>query len=415
MSKILELKEQRNQLSEETNRVVAAGITNTETDAKVDKMHADWVELGKQIARLERAEQMAAEMNSSVALPASSVDSDFSNLSAKQVRNKEYKKVFGKFLRSGASGLNHEEIKLMSERRIEDRALTGSSGANGAFLIETDLEKEIRIALKAFGGMRQAATIWATAQGNPVQLPMNNDTANPGKRLNATTVPGTVDEVDTTFGQTVFGSWTYTTQKITVSNELLRDAAFDLESFLRKAFVTRIGRIQNTEFTVGTGTTMPVGLFNGIAAGVTAATGGATSVSYNNLVDLIHSLDPAYRGDAKFMFHDTTLAAIRKLVDTQNRPLLGLGINGGDPNQILGYSYIINQDVPVLAANAKSVAFGDFQTAYTIRDVGNLSINRLDELGMLQNSTIFVGFAAADGQYVNAGTPAAVAFVNSAT
>jgi len=408
---IAEMKEKRNRLVAEASGLVKAEM-NAETRAKIDTIYADADAIKGDIDRAERAEALEAELRTVKPLPASPLDGA---QEAAETRSKAYKSAFGKFLRSGPSGMSQEEIRLMGQHRIEDRALTGASGANGAFLIETDLQKEIRIALKAFGGMRQVSTIWETSQGNPVTLPMNNDTANPGKRLNATTVPGTVDEVDTAFAQTVFGSWTYTTQKITVSNELLRDAAFDLEGFLRKAFVTRIGRIQNTEFTVGTGTTMPVGVVTGAPAGVTAATGGATSVTYNNIVDLVHSLDPAYRGDAKFMFHDTTLAALRKLVDTQNRPLLGLGINGGDPDTILGYKYQINQDMPVLAASSKSILFGDYESAYTIRDVGNLSINRLDELGMLSNSTIFVGFAAADGQYVDAGTPAAVAFVNSAS
>lgn len=410
MPTILELKEKRNQLSEETNRIVAAGLT-PESEIQVDKMHADWAAIGKQIKTIEQAEQMAAEMRECQSIPMPKIE----DAKSPETRNAKYKPVFGKFLRNGASAMNREEAQLMSDFRIEDRALTGASGANGAFLIETDLQKEIREALKTFGGIRQVAEIWETSQGNPVTLPTNNDTQNPGKRLNATTVPGTVDELDLTFAQAVFGSWTYTTQKITVSNELLRDAAFDIEKFIRKAFVTRIGRIMNTEFTVGTGTTMPVGLVTGTPVGITAAVGGVASITYANFVDTLHALDPAYRANAKWMFHDTTLAAARKLVDTLGRPLLGLGLNGGDPDSILGYKYQVNQDMPVMAASAKSVLFGDFEQAYTVRDVGNLSINRLDELGMLSNSTIFVGFAAADGQYINAGVPASVAFVNSAT
>ena len=411
---INELKESRNQLSAETNRLVAAGLT-PESETQVDKMHAEWAAQGKTIERLERSAAMEAEMRSSVTLPPSIMSGSVAQVNDVEKRAKDYKEAFGRYLRSGASGLSREQSTILSEGRIEERALTGASGANGAFLIETDLQKEIRVALKMFGGMRQVSTVWQTSQGNPVTLPMNNDTANPGKRLNATTSPGTVDEVDTTFSATTFGTWTYTTQKITVSNELLRDVSFDLESFLRKAFVTRIGRIQNTEFTVGTGSTMPVGLVTAAPIGITANVGGTVIVTYNNFVDVIHALDPAYRGNAKFMFHDTTLAAARKLVDTQGRPLLGLGLNGGDPDTILGYKYQINQDCPVMAANAKSIIFGDFETAYTIRDVGDLKIARLDELGLLSNSTIFVGFTAADGQFVNPGIPAAVAFAQSAT
>jgi HK97 family phage major capsid protein len=417
MATLLELKEKRNRLNEETNRLVKTEMT-AETRAQIDQMHADWAEQGRDIARFEQAEAMDREMRASQPLPASVSGASASAVDSAEVRNKAYKAVFGKYLRGGSEALNHDEIRTLSLGRVsnlESRDLTGASGANGSYLIETDLQKDLQVALKSFGGMRNVAKPWKTAQGNPVTLPLLNDTQNPGKRLNATSVPGTVSELDLTFGQTVFGVWTYTTQKISVSNELLRDASIDLESIIRDAFVVRIGRIQNTEFTLGTGSSMPVGLVTGSPVTFTAAVGGTSVISYQNLIDFTHSLDPAYRMNAKFMFHDTTLAIIRKITDTQNRPLLGLGINGSDAPTVIGYNYQINQDMPIAAANAKSMLFGDFASAYMIRDVGDFKISRLSELGALTNETIFVGFSAADGQVVNSGVPASVAFAQSAT
>lgn len=407
---IKDMQEARLRLSAEAVSLTK-GDMNAETRAKILTIYADADAIKANIDLAERAEALEAELRSSVAPPVSPLSGNAKTASVVAEQRAAYKSVFGKYLRGGVTSLDSAELRTLGQYRD----LTGATGSNGAYLIETDLQKDLQIALKSYGGMRQVAKNWKTSQGNPVQLPLLNDTANPGKRLNATSVPGTVDELDLVFGQTTFGTWTYTTQQIKVSNELLRDADLDIESIIKDAFVERIGRIQNTEFTNGTGSTMPVGLAYAAPVGFTAATGGATSINYADFVNTLHSLDPAYRGNAKWMFHDTTLAAARLLVDTLGRALLGLGINGGDPDSILGYKFQINQDVPVIAANAKSILFGDFNRAYTIRDVGDLKISRLDELGMQSNETIFIGFSAADGQFVNAGTPAAVAFKQSAT
>lgn len=411
MSVINQLKEKRNHLVAQATLLVSADM-NAETRAKIDAMYADADALKGDIDRAERSAAMEAELRESKPLPSSPLE-QISQVADKDAEAREYSRVFGKYLRNDISEMNAEERKIL--KRGEVRTQSGATGGAGGFLIATELQKEIEVALKYFGGMRQVSSSIVTSGFGNLDWPTNNDTANPGKRLNATTVPGTVDELDLSFNQVVFGSWTYTTQKIAVQNELIADAAFDLESFIRDAFVTRIGRIQNTEFTVGAGTTMPVGVVTATSAGVTAAVGGATSVSYANLVDLVHSVDIAYRPNGKFMFHDSTLGALRKLVDSQNRPLLGLGINGGDPDSVLGYKYVVNNDIAVMAANAKSILFGDF-SKYKIRDIANsTAIMKLSELGALQNQTIFVGFTRADGQLVDAGTGPLKQFVNSAT
>lgn len=415
MPSILELKEQRNQLSEETNRIVAAGITNTETDAKVDTMHADWVALGKQIERLERAAAMDAEMRAVKQLPSSPIvagseDESAVNPLAARLASKEYKSAYSKYSRRGMSALNVEERAQLNTGLAEARTQSGATPASGGYLVPVDLADSIEVALKYFGGMRQVATILRTASGAVLNYPTNNDTTNVGAILS-----GTAAEQDLTFGNVPFGAYTYTTKQIPVQNELLEDSAFDLDAFIRSAFVNRVGRIQNTHFTVGTGTAQPTGVVTAATAGITAAVGGATSLTYNNFVDITHSVDVAYRPGAKFMFNDLTLAAARKIVDTLGRPLLGMGLNGGDPDAILGYKFVINNDVAPIAASAKSILFGDF-SKFMIRDVANsLSIMRLSELGALSNTTIFVGFVRADSNLIDAGTGPVKYFTQSAT
>ncbi len=144
-----------------------------------------------------------------------------------------------------------------------------------------------------------------------------------------------------------------------------------------------MGRITNTHFTVGTGTGQPNGIVTASTAGKVGLTGQTVSVIFDDLIDMVHSVDPAYRelGNCKWMMNDSSLKLIRKLKDSQGRPVFlpGYdGLAGSMPDTLLGYPIVINQDVPVMAANAKSILFGDF-SFYNIRDVMDVTLFRFDD------------------------------------
>lgn len=412
MSVINQLKEKRNHIVAQATLLVTADM-NAETRAKVDAMYVDADAIKGDIDRAERAEAMEAELRSVKPLPASPLGTEGSeqaDAKAAEIRTSNYKKAFDVYLRKGERGLNAEQASILNAGTSEVRIQSGATPASGGYTIPVNLADTIEVALKFFGGMRQVASNIKTSGGGTLNWPTNNDTNNVGAILS-----GAAAEQDLVFGSVPFGAFTYTTKQIPVQKELLQDSAFDLEKYIRDAFVNRIGRIQNTHFTTGVGTTTPTGVVTAATAGITALVGGTTSVTYANLVDIVHSVDIAYRTNARFMFNDQTLAAARKLVDTQGRALLGLGINGGDPDSILGYKYVVNNDVAVMAANAKSILFGDF-SKYLIRDVANtLEIVRLSELGALSNQIIFVGFVRADANLIDAGTHPVTYFSNSAS
>jgi HK97 family phage major capsid protein len=71
-----------------------------------------------------------------------------------------------------------------------------------------------------------------------------------------------------------------------------------------------------------------------------------------------------------------TMAAIRKLKDTTNRPLYTESLIAGQPDRLLGYPVQIWEDIPDIAANAFCVFFGDFQRAYQLVDRTDLRITR---------------------------------------
>lgn len=396
-------REERARLIAEAQALIPSnGAMSKEADEKFERIMADANALKSTIEKAERASAIDAELRASQPLPSSVPAS-----AVEQVKEKEEKraKAFSKFLRVGERNLNAEELS-------EIRSLSDTTGTAGAYTIPSGFQNELETALKFYGSVRKVARLIKTTTGNPLPFPTMNDTQNVGAILS-----GSAAEADMSFNVVNFGSYTYTTKTITVPNELLQDSAFDLEAEIKKAFVDRIGRIQNTHFTVGTNSSQPQGIvpFAVTAAdGVTGTTGEATSVTFDNLQDLVHSLDIAYRPGAKFMFHDATLQALSKLKDGYGRYLLEAGVNTGAADKIWGYDYVVNNDMPVMAANANSILFGEF-SKYVIRDIDGYSIKRLNELQALSNATVFVGFARADARGLDAGTHPIAVYTNSAT
>ncbi|ONG58804.1 hypothetical protein BKE38_01870 [Pseudoroseomonas deserti] len=178
-----------------------------------------------------------------------------------------------------------------------------------------------------------------------------------------------------TFGSRMLKSFTYSTLPIRISLQLLQDSAFDFDALIRDACAGCFQRGTDAHFTKGNGTTQPEGPILGTPVGRTAA-GQTTSVTWDDLTELEHSADPAYRIGARYMFHDSVLNTLKKLKDGQGRPLWSPGVAVGAPDTINGYGYSINQDMPVMAAGAKSIAFGNFKN-YVVRDVLNLQMVRL--------------------------------------
>ena len=294
-------------------------------------------------------------------------------------------------------------------------------GSGGGYFVPVGMVDEVEDALKWYGDMLNAATIMTTATGQPLPWPTDNDVANTGALL-AEGVQLTAD-TDLTLGNVVFGAYKYTSGMIKVSLELLQDSAFDLETYVKDRMAIRLGRILNTHFTTGTGTNQPKGIVTAATAGPTATgastndggseTGG-TSIGSDDLIELEHSVDKAYRRGAAFMAHDSTIKALKKLKDKYGRPLWlpGLAVNAADT--ILEYPYFTNNDMAAIAVNAKTVLFGQLKK-YMVRQVKELAILRLSERFADYGQVAFIGFARYDGNLLDAGTHPVKYLVQAAT
>jgi len=203
---------------------------------------------------------------------------------------------------------------------------------------------------------------------------------------------------------------------IAVPFQLLQDNMFNLEAYINEQIGNRIGRTSEDAFINGSGTGQPHGLLADITAGKVGAAGQIASILYDDLVDLEHSVDPAYRRSGKcgFMMHDTSLKVIKKLKDTTGRPIWLPGIESGEPNAILGRPYAVNQQLPTMEANAKSIAFGDF-SKYIVRDVSQILLFRFTDSAYSRKGQVgFLAFMRTGGRYIDVGG-AIKYYQNSAT
>ena len=170
--------------------------------------------------------------------------------------------------------------------------------------------------------MLREAEVIETETGANLQWPTNDDTGNVGAILAENTQ---VTEQDVTMGTASLDAYMYTSKLVRVSLQLMQDSAFDFPTWLQRKLGERVGRILNQHFTTGTGTAQPDGIVTSATVGVTGTGSFATTggISFDNVIDIIEALDPAYGGDAglKFMGHQSVRKALRKVKDNQGRYL----------------------------------------------------------------------------------------------
>lgn len=281
-------------------------------------------------------------------------------------------------------------------------AMSTTTGSQGGYTVPGLVAAEVADALKAHSAMRQVSTIIVTLTGAAMSWP-NSDGTNEVGELLVQNAPAST--ADTDFGATWINVFRFGSKIIKVSIELMQDSAADPLGFLIKRIGARLGRITNRKFTIGTGIDEPLGIVNAAEVGKTGAAGQTTTVTHDDLADLISSVDEAYRQNPNcvFMMADSTLQAIRKLKDSTGQPLNLVKIGPDGKDRLLGYRVVINPDMPAMAADAASIAFGDFAT-YVIRDLPPEKVLKMtDSVPTLLGQIWFAGFARSGGAYTDVG------------
>ena len=401
MQSIQALRERHASLAKETRELVEKhnGEWKAEHQSKYDQGLAELDDIKGQIDRIEKALEASADAD---------VGGKAEEAKEKRIRAAG-KDLFAKWMQGGD--------KAMSAQDWADirATMSTSTAGEGGYTVPTDVAANIIEVLKAYGGVRSVANVIQSSQGNDINFPTSDGTSEVGELIGQNT---TATAADPSFGVVTLKTYKFSSKIVAVPYELLQDSNADIEAFITRRLGDRLGRIQNQMFTTGNGTTQPNGVVTAAASGKVGTTGQTTSVIADDLIDLIHSLDPAYRaGNCRFMMADSSLKVIRKLKDSQNRPIFlpgydGLGNAMGD--SILGYGVTINQDMAAMAANAKSILFGDF-SRYTIRDVMGMTLFRFEDSAYAKLGQVgFLAWMRTGGTLTDGGAPIK-AYVNSAT
>lgn len=320
-------------------------------------------------------------------------------------------------LTGGISALSAEQRQAMQARRPADMqaAMSTTTGSEGGFTVATEFSRTLIEAMKQVGGMRGVATTIQTSTGAQMLFPTANATAEEGEIVGQN-APVSVGE--TAFGQASLEVYKYSSKSIALPFELIQDSMFNIETYIQKLLALRLGRIQGKHQTIGTGSGQPMGAVTGSTLGKTGATGQTVKVTYEDLVDLEHSVDPIYRAAGRWMMHDSSLKELRKIKDDNGRPIFVPGYEtgnpGGAPDRLLGRQIEINQYMPVMAASAKSILFGDF-SKYLIRDVMDLTLFRMTDSKYTEQGQVgFLAFQRSGGRLLDIGG-AVKHYANSAT
>jgi len=371
-----------------------------EQKEKFDGLVADFEEVRSRAERAEMLFKQEREVNKVINTPIERRigDTEEVPMSLTEYRKQTSGELSWNTAEYRAAYWRYLTVPNLAELEVEEqRALSKATAGAGANLVPTDFYNQIINVIRVKGPINELANTIVTESGETIQIPtVTSHGVATWLAENAAYVPS--DEV---FGQTSLGAYKVGTSVI-VSEELLTDSAFPLDSYLSNEFGQRIGVLEETGYSVGDGTGKPMGIANAASgvATITAAVGNSTTYSYTALVTMIFSLPSQYRSGAVFIVADGAARNFYLMLDGQNRPLWNVNVAGNGPDTFLGYPIYTSPDLAVPAASSKDAIFGDIRQGYMIRRVNGFSLQRQNELYSNNGQIGFRGFERVDGRVV---------------
>ena len=388
--KNIELRGQRAELIKGATAIVDAAqkegrSLNAEEKSKFDAMEADARSIKDQIDIIERTAEMKKEL---------AANAEVREAAPKATR----KGAFEKYLRNGMGALNSNERSMMAELRGTSTQIAGTDSLGG-FLVPQDFSNELDMATLFTGEVERLAKKLNTAGGALLDYPTINDTATDA---GLTSEAAAVTVQDMTFANAQLSAYNYASQ-VRVSMQLLQDNAFDLNAFLAEAMGERIARATNAAFTTGTGSSQPQGIITGATLGNTAAS--ATAIAADDILDLIHSIDPSYRNKPTFglMANDSVISVIRSLGlgSANDFPIFIPSMEAGQPDKLFGFNLYYNNDMAsAITTGQKTLLAADF-SKFVVRSAGGVQMVRLNERYMDELEVGFVSYARKDAKVLD--------------
>lgn len=277
-------------------------------------------------------------------------------------------------------------LRQGQEAGVELKSLSGASGGAGGYAVPREIDGMIDATLKGISPIRAIANVVKTGTSGYRKLVASGGMASgwaseTGAR--AETATPVFNEIAPPAGELFANP--------AASQAMLDDAAFDIEGWLADEIAREFAVAEGAAFVNGNGTNKPKGFLTYaatnegdaarafgtlqyVASG--AAGGWAAANPADRLIDLVQALKAPYRQGASFVMNSATLASIRKFRTSDGAFLWQPGLAEGRPDTLLGYPVVEAEDMPDIAANSLSIAFGNFQKGYVIAERSETSILR---------------------------------------
>lgn len=383
---ITEMREKRNKLVGMMDTFLDThttdkGTLSAEDDKTYKDMETEVAQLTDSIHRMERREEIEAELSKPTSKPLTGkpMKADGDKAVKTGRASDEYKKALLQAMRT-----NFRQISNVLQEGIDPQ---------GGYLVPDEYDKRLIDILTEENVMRTLGTNITTSGEHKINI--------------AATKPAAawIEEGGTlTFGDATFDQIILDAHKlhvaIKVTEELLYDNAFNLENYILTQFGKALSNAEEDAFINGTGVGQPLGILaetGGAQVGVTSAS--STKVTADEIINLVYSLKRPYRKNAVFLANDVCVAELRKLKDNNGQYLWQPSLQAGEPDRVLGYKIYTSPYFPVPIAGGTAVAFGDF-SYYNIGDRGTRSFAELKELFAGNGMIGFVAKERVDGKLV---------------
>jgi HK97 family phage major capsid protein len=263
------------------------------------------------------------------------------------------------------------------EAGVELKAVTGTSDAAGGYAVPEEIDAAIDRTLTSISPIRAIANVVKVGSAGYRKLVTTGGTPSgwvseiAGRPETDTPV---FAEIAPPFGELYANP--------AASQAMLDDAAFDVEAWLASEIATEFARAEGAAFVSGSGSNQPRGFlsiptsaaedgarpFGTIQYLATGAAGSFGAGPDEKLIDLVQALRPPYRQGAVFVMNSATVSRIRKFKTSDGAFVWQPGLSVGQPDTLLGYPVVEAEDMPDIAANSLSVAFGNFKAGYLIAE-----------------------------------------------
>ena len=362
MDKIMELRDKRVKLWEAAKNFLDShtdedGKLTAEDAAAYEKMEADVVEMKKAIDRLERQ---------------AAIDRELDKPTSKPITNQpENAKPAGGF--RATDEYKQDMLTAMRTRfRNISNVLQEGNDQQGGYLVPVEYDNRLIDVLNEENIMRSLATKITTSGEHKINIAATKPAAAWIEEGGALTFG------DATFDQIMMDAYKLHVA-IKVTEELLYDAAFNLEGYIIDQFGKALANAEEDAFLNGDGKGKPMGVFDTTNGGQYNTTTSTANISADDIINLVYTLKRPYRKSAAFITNDKTLASLRKLKDNNGAYLWQPALTAGEPDRLFGYAIHTSQFAPEAAAGKPAMAFGDF-SYYNIGDRGSRSMQELKEL-----------------------------------